>query len=191
MELELTVIKIKKRRRKWWYTLSSTDILSPPLQGSPKVLGTITTLSKHPPPIYGTYPSVGHHSTVCATNSLPRSAPGTLSWHRSSGSSSQQIQQRITVPPSPTSSAGSPILPQSERSNDAPLAAAVRPFYTDRGSRPQSPRKGPATMNSSSIYHVYLQQPTAKNYQSSSTRAAVKAGKFKEKATWEASHIII
>ncbi|XP_053488350.1 protein phosphatase 1, regulatory subunit 13Ba isoform X4 [Ictalurus furcatus] len=144
-------------------------------KGSPKVLGTITTLSKHPPPIYGTYPSVGHHSTVCATNSLPRSAPGTLSWHRSSGSSSQQIQQRITVPPSPTSSAGSPVLPQSERSNDAPLAAAVRPFYTDRGSRPQSPRKGPATMNSSSIYHVYLQQPTAKNYQSSSTRAAVKA----------------
>ncbi|KAB5562646.1 hypothetical protein PHYPO_G00020320 [Pangasianodon hypophthalmus] len=144
-------------------------------KGSSKVLGTITTLSKHPPPIYGTYPSVGHHSTVCATNSLPRSAPGTLSWHKSSGSSSQQIQQRITVPPSPTSSAGSPVLPPSERSNDAPLAAAVRPFYTDRGSRPQSPRKGPATMNSSSIYHVYLQQPTAKNYQSSSTRAAVKA----------------
>ncbi|XP_046712408.1 protein phosphatase 1, regulatory subunit 13Ba isoform X2 [Silurus meridionalis] len=144
-------------------------------KGSPKVLGTITTLSKHPPLIYGTYPSVGHHSTVCATNSLPRSAPGTLSWHRSSGSSSQQIQQRITVPPSPTPSAGSPVLPPSERSNDAPLAAAVRPFYTDRGSRPQSPRKGPATMNSSSIYNVYLQQPTAKNYQSSSTRAAVKA----------------
>ncbi|XP_058254178.1 protein phosphatase 1, regulatory subunit 13Ba isoform X5 [Hemibagrus wyckioides] len=144
-------------------------------KGSSKVLGTITTLSKHPPPIYGTYPSVGHHSTVCATNSLPRSAPGTLSWHRSSGSSSQQIQQRITVPPSPTLSAGSPILPPSERSNDAPLAAAVRPFYSDRGSRPQSPRKGPATMNSSSIYHVYLQQPTAKKPQSSSTRAAVKA----------------
>ncbi|XP_060789756.1 protein phosphatase 1, regulatory subunit 13Ba isoform X3 [Neoarius graeffei] len=144
-------------------------------KGSPKVLGTITTLSKHPPPTYGTYPSVGHHSTICATNSLPRSAPGTLSWHRSSGSSSQQIQQRITVPPSPTPSAGSPVLPPHERSNDAPLAAAVRPFYTDRGSRPQSPRKGPATMNSSSIYHVYLQQPTAKNYQSSSTRAAVKA----------------
>ncbi|KAI5101981.1 apoptosis-stimulating protein of p53-like, partial [Silurus meridionalis] len=155
------------------YTLK----LFPLIQGSPKVLGTITTLSKHPPLIYGTYPSVGHHSTVCATNSLPRSAPGTLSWHRSSGSSSQQIQQRITVPPSPTPSAGSPVLPPSERSNDAPLAAAVRPFYTDRGSRPQSPRKGPATMNSSSIYNVYLQQPTAKNYQSSSTRAAVKAGK--------------
>ncbi|GAA6086412.1 protein phosphatase 1, regulatory subunit 13Ba isoform X1 [Tachysurus ichikawai] len=144
-------------------------------KGSPKVLGTITTLSKHPPPIYGTYPSVGHHSTVCATNSLPRSAPGTLSWHRSSGSSSQQIQQRITVPPSPTLSVGSPVVPPSERSSDALLAAAVRPFYSDRGSRPQSPRKGPATMNSSSIYHMYLQQPTAKKPQSSSTRASVKA----------------
>lgn len=154
-----------------------TPTLCPPLQGTQKVLGTITTLSKHPPPIYGTYPSVGHHSTVCATNSLPRSAPGTLSWHRTSRSSSQQIQQRITVPPSPTPLAGSPVVPQSERSHDAPLAAAVRPFYTDRGSRPQSPRKGPATMNSSSIYHVYLQQPSAKSYQSSSTKAAVKAGK--------------
>ncbi|XP_060736531.1 protein phosphatase 1, regulatory subunit 13Ba isoform X1 [Tachysurus vachellii] len=148
---------------------------NPDKMGSPKVLGTITTLSKHPPPIYGTYPSVGHHSTVCATNSLPRSAPGTLSWHRSSGSSSQQIQQRITVPPSPTLSVGSPVVPPSERSSDAPLAAAVRPFYSDRWSRPQSPRKGPATMNSSSIYHMYLQQPTAKKTQSSSTRASVKA----------------
>ncbi|KAM9465727.1 protein phosphatase 1, regulatory subunit 13Ba [Clarias gariepinus] len=159
----------------WKDTSQNPGKMAPGDKGSAKVLGTITTLSKHPPPIYGTYPSVGHHSTVCATNSLPRSAPGTLSWHRSSGSSSQQIQQRITVPPSPTPSAGSPVLPPSERSNDAPLAAAVRPFYTERGSRPQSPRKGPATMNSSSIYHMYLQQPAAKNYQSSSTRSAVKA----------------
>ncbi|KAK7142635.1 hypothetical protein R3I94_012099 [Phoxinus phoxinus] len=143
---------------------------------APKLLGTVTALSKQPPPIYGTYPSAGHHSTVCATSSLPRSAPGNLGWQRTppaSGSSSQQIQQRITVPPSPTPQSGSALFSQSERT-EPPLAVAVRPFIPDRGSRPQSPRKGPATMNSSSIYNMYLQQPTAKNY-SSSSRAAVKA----------------
>uniref|UniRef100_A0A8C2FJB0 Protein phosphatase 1, regulatory subunit 13Ba n=1 Tax=Cyprinus carpio TaxID=7962 RepID=A0A8C2FJB0_CYPCA len=143
---------------------------------TPKLLGTVTALSKQPPPIYGTYPSAGHHSTVCATSSLPRSAPGTLGWQRTppaSGSSSQQIQQRITVPPSPTPQSGAALFPQGERT-EPPLAVAVRPFIPDRGSRPQSPRKGPATMNSSSIYNMYLQQPTAKNY-SSSSRAAVKA----------------
>uniref|UniRef100_A0A9J8BIH4 Protein phosphatase 1, regulatory subunit 13Ba n=2 Tax=Cyprinus carpio TaxID=7962 RepID=A0A9J8BIH4_CYPCA len=143
---------------------------------SDKLLGTVTALSKQPPPIYGTYPSAGHHSTVCATSSLPRSAPGTLGWQRAppaSGSSSQQIQQRITVPPSPTPHSGSALFHQGERT-EPPLAVAVRPFIPDRGSRPQSPRKGPATMNSSSIYNMYLQQPTAKNY-SISSRAAVKA----------------
>uniref|UniRef100_A0A9J7WVK7 Protein phosphatase 1, regulatory subunit 13Ba n=1 Tax=Cyprinus carpio carpio TaxID=630221 RepID=A0A9J7WVK7_CYPCA len=146
------------------------------LQEAPKLLGTVTALSKQPPPIYGTYPSAGHHSTVCATSSLPRSAPGTLGWQRAppaSGSSSQQIQQRITVPPSPTPHSGSALFHQGERT-EPPLAVAVRPFIPDRGSRPQSPRKGPATMNSSSIYNMYLQQPTAKNY-SISSRAAVKA----------------
>uniref|UniRef100_A0A672QGF1 Apoptosis-stimulating of p53 protein 1-like n=1 Tax=Sinocyclocheilus grahami TaxID=75366 RepID=A0A672QGF1_SINGR len=145
------------------------------LSEAPKLLGTVTALSKQPPPIYGTYPSAGHHSTVCATSSLPRSAPGTIGWQRTlpaSGSSSQQIQQRITVPPSPTPHSGSALFPQGERT-EPPLAVAVRPFIPDRGSRPQSPRKGPATMNSSSIYNMYLQQPTAKNY--SSSRAAVKA----------------
>uniref|UniRef100_A0A9J7XXQ7 Protein phosphatase 1, regulatory subunit 13Ba n=1 Tax=Cyprinus carpio carpio TaxID=630221 RepID=A0A9J7XXQ7_CYPCA len=135
------------------------------LQEAPKLLGTVTALSKQPPPIYGTYPSAGHHSTVCAT-----------SWQRAppaSGSSSQQIQQRITVPPSPTPHSGSALFHQGERT-EPPLAVAVRPFIPDRGSRPQSPRKGPATMNSSSIYNMYLQQPTAKNY-SISSRAAVKA----------------
>ncbi|XP_051579029.1 protein phosphatase 1, regulatory subunit 13Ba isoform X4 [Myxocyprinus asiaticus] len=141
---------------------------------APKLLGTVTALSKQPPPTYGTYPSAGHHSTVCATSSLPRSAPGNLAWQRAppaAGSSSQQIQQRITVPPSPTP--GSALFPQGERT-EPPLAVAVRPFIPDRGSRPQSPRKGPATMNSSSIYNMYLHQSTAKNY-SSSSRAAVKA----------------
>ncbi|MED6294613.1 hypothetical protein CHARACLAT_022918 [Characodon lateralis] len=61
---------------------------------------------------YGTYPSTthqaaGHH---CATSSLPRSAPGTLGWPRSTASSAissssssscalQQIQQHISLPP--------------------------------------------------------------------------------------------
>uniref|UniRef100_A0AAR2KWF5 SH3 domain-containing protein n=1 Tax=Pygocentrus nattereri TaxID=42514 RepID=A0AAR2KWF5_PYGNA len=111
----------------------------------------------------------------CATSSLPRSAPGTLSWQRgppACGSSSQQIQQRITVPPSPTSTTS--LFPQADRT-EPPLAVAVRPFIPDRGSRPQSPRKGPATMNSSSIYHMYLQQPASKNYSSTSSRATVKA----------------
>ncbi|KAL2099264.1 hypothetical protein ACEWY4_005744 [Coilia grayii] len=143
---------------------------------SNRLVGAVTALSKQPHPTYGTYPSAGHHSTVCSTSSLPRSAPATLAWQRSPPtprSASQQIQQRISVPPSPSSGAGSSAFPGGERP-DPPLAAAVRPFVTDRGSRPQSPRKGPATMNSSSIYHMYL-QPAAKGYASSSSRPAVKA----------------
>lgn len=66
--------------------------------------------------------------------------------------------------------------PQSERT-DPPPAVAVRPYVPDHPSRPQSPRKGPATMNSSSIYSMYLQQPQAKNYGSLSNRTTVKAGK--------------
>ncbi|XP_047193784.1 apoptosis-stimulating of p53 protein 1-like isoform X2 [Scophthalmus maximus] len=143
---------------------------------------------------YGTYPSAthqaaGHH---CATSSLPRSAPGTLGWPRSSlakatsssscsssSSSSQLIQQRISVPPnsskgSATTSQPSPLSPQTERT-DPPPAVAVRPYVPDHPSRPQSPRKGPATMNSSSIYSMYLQQPQAKNYGSLSNRTTVKA----------------
>ncbi|XP_051250333.1 apoptosis-stimulating of p53 protein 1 isoform X4 [Dicentrarchus labrax] len=140
---------------------------------------------------YGTYPSAthqaaGHH---CATSSLPRSAPGTLGWPRSSpvngsssstsSSSSQQIQQRISVPPNSsqgpaTTSQPSPLSPQTERT-DPPPAVAVRPYVPDHPSRPQSPRKGPATMNSSSIYSMYLQHPQAKNYGSLSNRTTVKA----------------
>ncbi|XP_034419243.1 apoptosis-stimulating of p53 protein 1-like isoform X2 [Cyclopterus lumpus] len=137
---------------------------------------------------YGTYPSAthqvaGHH---CTTSSLPRSAPGTLGWPRSnaanassssSSSALQQIQQRISV--SPSSSQGStsqpaPLSPQTERT-DPPPAVAVRPYVPDHPSRPQSPRKGPATMNSSSIYSMYLQQPQTKNYGSLSNRTTVKA----------------
>ncbi|XP_053469602.1 protein phosphatase 1, regulatory subunit 13Bb isoform X4 [Ictalurus furcatus] len=98
-------------------------------------------------------------------------APPLPAWPRG-GSSSQQIQQRISVPPSPTFQPSSPLFPPGERS-DPPLAVAVRPFIPDRGSRPQSPRKGPATMNSSSIYHMYLQQGVPKNYPHG--KSAVKA----------------
>ncbi|XP_037551274.1 apoptosis-stimulating of p53 protein 1 [Nematolebias whitei] len=132
---------------------------------------------------YGTYPSTSHQAAGhhCATSSLPRSAPGTLGWPRStptsssSSSSSQQIQQRISVPPNTSQgSATSSQPPQTERT-DPPPAVAVRPYVPDHPSRPQSPRKGPPTMNSSSIYSMYLQQPQAKNYGSLSNRTAVKA----------------
>lgn len=99
--------------------------------------------------------------------SLPTNPPPQPAWPRvppaPTGSSSQQIQQRISVPPSPTFQPSPPFFPPSERP-DPPLAVAVRPFIPDKGSRPQSPRKGPATMNSSSIYHMYLQQAAPKNY---------------------------
>lgn len=72
-------------------------------------------------------------------------------------------------------SATTPLSPQTERT-DPPPAVAVRPYVPDHPSRPQSPRKGPATMNSSSIYSMYLQQPQSKNYGSLSNRTTVKAG---------------
>uniref|UniRef100_H2MTA3 Protein phosphatase 1, regulatory subunit 13Ba n=1 Tax=Oryzias latipes TaxID=8090 RepID=H2MTA3_ORYLA len=140
---------------------------------------------------YGTYPSAthqaaGHH---CATSSLPRSAPGTLGWPRSSvtnsasspssSPNSQKIQHRISVPPHLSqgpaiSSQPTPASPQTERT-DPPPAVAVRPYVHDHSSRPQSPRKGPATMNSSSIYSMYLHQPQATKYGSLSNRTTVKA----------------
>ncbi|XP_061650814.1 apoptosis-stimulating of p53 protein 1-like isoform X3 [Phyllopteryx taeniolatus] len=148
---------------------------------------------QHLPSGYDTYPSTTHQAAGnhCSTSSLPRSAPGTLGWLRSStanatsscstssSSSSQQIQQRIAVPPnsnqgSDNGSQSSSLPPQSERA-DPPPAVAVRPYVPDHPSRPQSPRKGPATMNSSSIYSMYLQQPQAKNYGSLSNRTTVKA----------------
>ncbi|XP_077476773.1 apoptosis-stimulating of p53 protein 1-like isoform X2 [Stigmatopora argus] len=150
------------------------------------------SLEQNLPSGYGTYPSATHQAAGnhCSTSSLPRSAPGTLVWPRSStgnststsstsSSSLQQIQHRIAVPPNSnqgcnTPSQPSPLPPQSERT-DPPPAVAVRPYVPDHPSRPQSPRKGPATMNSSSIYSMYLQQPQAKNYGSLSNRATVKA----------------
>lgn len=116
-------------------------------------------------------------------SSLPRPSMGSVSnttaetWQRPTqpptpantfqAGASQQIQQRITVPPSPTyQPVGSPMFPSGDNRSDQPLAVAVRPFLADRGSRPQSPRKGPQTVNSSSIYSMYLQQAAPpKNYQ--------------------------
>ncbi|XP_068580599.1 protein phosphatase 1, regulatory subunit 13Bb isoform X5 [Cebidichthys violaceus] len=97
----------------------------------------------------------------------PLPNPPAPAWPRApptTGSSSQQIQQRISVPPSPTFQPNAPQFPPglSERL-DPPPAVAVRPFIPDRGPRPQSPRKGPPTMNSSSIYHMYLQQAAPKS----------------------------
>uniref|UniRef100_A0A8K9XXJ3 SH3 domain-containing protein n=1 Tax=Oncorhynchus mykiss TaxID=8022 RepID=A0A8K9XXJ3_ONCMY len=125
--------------------------------------------SKPQPPPYGS-----HLISAGSTSSLDR-RPGQLPnppgpvWPRvppSTGSSSQQIQQRISVPPSPTFQPNSPLFPPGLPGDrpDPVLAVAVRPFVPDRGSRPQSPRKGPATMNSSSIYHMYLQQAAPKSY---------------------------
>ncbi|MGH0167562.1 UNVERIFIED_CONTAM: hypothetical protein FKN15_071646 [Acipenser sinensis] len=133
---------------------------------------------------YGTYPSpvlTGAGSTSSLERrkdaSLPRPGSNPPNWQRpgppgpsatvyqpGSGSlpgSSQQIQHRISVPPSPSYQPGSsPVFPPGDNRPDPPLAVAVRPFLTDKGSRPQSPRKGPQTVNSSSIYSMYLQQAT-------------------------------
>ncbi|KAJ8290312.1 hypothetical protein GJAV_G00011300 [Gymnothorax javanicus] len=147
--------------------------------------GSVPTLSKPLPPSYSTYPSMGQLSSAGSTcsldrrsDSLPRQSSASQPWQRTpppTGSASQQIQQRISVPPSPTFQPGSPLFPHGERTDAPPLAVAVRPYIPDKGgSRPQSPRKGPPTMNSSSIYHMYLQQGSSKNYPLNS-KPAVKA----------------
>uniref|UniRef100_A0A672M616 Apoptosis-stimulating of p53 protein 1-like n=1 Tax=Sinocyclocheilus grahami TaxID=75366 RepID=A0A672M616_SINGR len=168
---------------------SGTDMTSKTASpaGTPgdKVWLTYTSppLSKPHPPPYGAHTS--NHPLSSANSgstssldrrkdvplrlapSLPTNPPPQPAWPRvpsaPTGSSSQQIQQRISVPPSPTFQHSPPFFPPGERP-DPPLAVAVRPFIPDKGSRPQSPRKGPATMNSSSIYHMYLQQAAPKNY---------------------------
>ncbi|XP_032695597.1 apoptosis-stimulating of p53 protein 1 isoform X1 [Lontra canadensis] len=149
-----------------------------------KVPPPIPGVGKQPPPSYGTYPSpapVGPGSTNSLERrkegSLPRPSAGLPSRQKPgplppavSGpppGSSQQIQQRISVPPSPTyPPVGPPAFPAGDSKPDLPLTVAIRPFLADKGSRPQSPRKGPQTVNSSSIYSMYLQQATPpKNYQ--------------------------
>uniref|UniRef100_A0A8C9RNJ4 Protein phosphatase 1, regulatory subunit 13Bb n=1 Tax=Scleropages formosus TaxID=113540 RepID=A0A8C9RNJ4_SCLFO len=123
------------------------------------MVGSVPSQAKPLPPPYGSYTGVGALSSVGSASSLerPKDAPSRPPWQRPPappGSSSQQIQQRISVPPSP--------VPPPERP-DPPPAAAVRPFVLDKSARPQSPRKAPAMMNSSSIYHMYLQQAAPKS----------------------------
>uniref|UniRef100_A0A8D2J524 Protein phosphatase 1 regulatory subunit 13B n=1 Tax=Varanus komodoensis TaxID=61221 RepID=A0A8D2J524_VARKO len=165
------------------------SVLSPQLQlceglDMGKVPPTISGVSKQLPQNYGTYPSsvpLGAGSTNSLERrkdgSLPR--PGSTAANRQrpvplppassthQPSSSQQIQQRISVPPSPTyQPSGTPLFPGGDGRPDLPLTVAIRPFLAEKGSRPQSPRKGPQTVNSSSIYSMYLQQATPpKNYQ--------------------------
>lgn len=129
-------------------------------------------ISKPQPPPYGSHLTAANTASSLerrkdAPPPRPLPIPPTPAWPRvpsSTGSSSQQIQQRISVPPSPTFQPNAPLFPPglSERL-DPPPAVAVRPFIPDRGSRPQSPRKGPPTVNSSSIYHMYLQQAAPKS----------------------------
>lgn len=161
--------------------LGATDKLGIEIgKGPPPIPG----VGKPLPPSYGTYPSpgpLGPGSTSSLERrkegSLPRPAAGPPSRQKPAplppaGSapqpgSSQQIQQRISVPPSPTyPPAGPPAFPAGDGKPELPLTVAIRPFLADKGSRPQSPRKGPQTVNSSSIYSMYLQQATPpKNYQ--------------------------
>ncbi|XP_041814361.1 protein phosphatase 1, regulatory subunit 13Bb isoform X3 [Chelmon rostratus] len=138
-------------------------------------------ISKPQPPPYGSHLTSANSASSLerrkdAPPPRPLPNPPAPAWPHvspSTGSSSQQIQQRISVPPSPTFQPNVPLFPPglSERL-DPPPALAVRPFIPDRGSRPQSPRKGPPTMNSSSIYHMYLQQAAPK---SQSLKPALKA----------------
>lgn len=161
--------------------LGSTDKLGLDLG---KVPSTVPGVSKQLPQNYGTYPSPVPLGTG-STNSLERRKDGSLPRPGTSitnrqrpvplpppsnvhqPSSSQQIQQRISVPPSPTyQPSGPPLFPGGDGRPELPLTVAIRPFLADKGSRPQSPRKGPQTVNSSSIYSMYLQQATPpKNYQ--------------------------
>ncbi|XP_060610939.1 apoptosis-stimulating of p53 protein 1 isoform X3 [Anolis sagrei] len=161
--------------------LGSTDKLGLDMG---KVPPTIPGVNKQLPQNYGTYPSAVPLGTS-STNSLERRKDGSLPRPGSTAanrqrpvplppasnihqpSSSQQIQQRISVPPSPTyQPSGAPLFPGGDGRPDLPLTVAIRPFLADKSSRPQSPRKGPQTVNSSSIYSMYLQQATPpKNYQ--------------------------
>uniref|UniRef100_A0A8C9W2F8 Protein phosphatase 1, regulatory subunit 13Bb n=1 Tax=Scleropages formosus TaxID=113540 RepID=A0A8C9W2F8_SCLFO len=140
-----------------WFLNNSICVSLQGLESS--MVGSVPSQAKPLPPPYGSYTGVGALSSVGSASSLerPKDAPSRPPWQRPPappGSSSQQIQQRISVPPSP--------VPPPERP-DPPPAAAVRPFVLDKSARPQSPRKAPAMMNSSSIYHMYLQQAAPKS----------------------------
>ncbi|KFV58367.1 Apoptosis-stimulating of p53 protein 2, partial [Tyto alba] len=88
---------------------------------------------------------------------------------------SQQIQQRISVPPAGPSSIQDQILPSSKQ--ESPPAAAVRPF-TPQPSKETSlpPFRKPQTVAASSIYSMYTQQQTpGKNFQQAVQSALTRA----------------
>ncbi|NXG54263.1 ASPP2 protein, partial [Hemiprocne comata] len=88
---------------------------------------------------------------------------------------SQQIQQRISVPPAGPSSCQDQILPSSKQ--ESPPAAAVRPF-TPQPSKETSlpPFRKPQTVAASSIYSMYTQQQTpGKNFQQAVQSALTRA----------------
>uniref|UniRef100_A0A8B9CEX9 Tumor protein p53 binding protein 2 n=1 Tax=Anser brachyrhynchus TaxID=132585 RepID=A0A8B9CEX9_9AVES len=88
---------------------------------------------------------------------------------------SQQIQQRISVPPVGPSSSQEQILPSSKQ--ESPPAAAVRPF-TPQPSKETSlpPFRKPQTVAASSIYSMYTQQQTpGKNFQQAVQSALTRA----------------
>ncbi|KAG7509419.1 apoptosis-stimulating of p53 protein 1 isoform X1 [Solea senegalensis] len=174
-----TTLKPPERRDSGTDTQGKSPPSSSPIAPSaekvlePKMVVSSPAISKPQPPPYGSHLSSANSACTLERRKdvppPPRPLPPPPAWPRtpsSTGSSSQQIQQRISVPPSPTLQPNSPLFPPgpSERL-DPPPAVAVRPFIPDRGSRPQSPRKGPPTMNSSSIYHMYLQQAAPKSQQ--------------------------
>ncbi|XP_058469393.1 protein phosphatase 1, regulatory subunit 13Bb isoform X4 [Solea solea] len=174
-----TTLKPPERRDSGTDTQGKSPPSSSPITPSaekvlePKMVVSSPAISKPQPPPYGSHLSSANSACTLERRKdvppPPRPLPPPPAWPRtpsSTGSSSQQIQQRISVPPSPTLQPNSPLFPPgpSERL-DPPPAVAVRPFIPDRGSRPQSPRKGPPTMNSSSIYHMYLQQAAPKSQQ--------------------------
>uniref|UniRef100_A0A5F9CWP0 Protein phosphatase 1 regulatory subunit 13B n=1 Tax=Oryctolagus cuniculus TaxID=9986 RepID=A0A5F9CWP0_RABIT len=171
--------------------------------GAPEKLGVeigkappaVPGVGRQLPPSYTAYPSPpplapGSTSSLerRKEGSLPRAGTGPPSRQKAAPlppasipppGSSQQIQQRISVPPSPTyPPTAPPAFPAGDAKPELPLTVAIRPFLADKGSRPQSPRKGPQTVNSSSIYSMYLQQATPpKNYQTAVHSAANKSVK--------------
>ncbi|KYO43539.1 apoptosis-stimulating of p53 protein 2 isoform X1 [Alligator mississippiensis] len=96
--------------------------------------------------------------------------------------SSQQIQQRISVPPSGPSTSQDQILSSSKQ--ESPPAAAVRPFTPQPSKEtPLQPFRKPQIVAASSIYSMYTQQQTpGKNFQqavqSALTRAQTRASHF-------------
>ncbi|CAM5102866.1 unnamed protein product [Eretmochelys imbricata] len=88
---------------------------------------------------------------------------------------SQQIQQRISVPPSGPATSQDQILSSSKQ--ESPPAAAVRPFTPQPSKETPLPSfRKPQTVAASSIYSMYTQQQTpGKNFQQAVQSALTRA----------------